>query len=194
MRWPPAIGPGGRSRPVRRSLAVRVDSPRNNDEWSRSLDPWFIRASGSDSTRAHRSLRSACRRSAGRRARSPDRLRACATIQFGVDQCIRNEDWNNLFDFSDRSTSCEGRCAIEPCSDRRAVQRQHRSVAGLNTESTGQQCPGAAPSACVNRSDEVVFDRFNLDFRKFLVKGMALRIGRQHPGRRRVPVPRRKPR
>ena len=102
-------------------------------------------------------------------------------IQFGVDQRIRNEDWNNLFDFSDK------------INDRRRQMRYRTMfwatvpfsgstdlVAGLNTESTVKQCPGAAPSACVNRFDEVVFDRFYLDFRKLLVKGMALRIGRQN--------------
>jgi hypothetical protein len=102
-------------------------------------------------------------------------------IQFGFDQRVRNEDWNNLFDFSDK------------INDKR-VQMRYRSmfwatvpfssnvdlVAGLNSESTVKRCPGALPAACVNHFDEIVFDRLYFDVRKVFIKGLALRLGRQN--------------
>jgi len=113
----------------------------------------------------------------------PDRITQAPArrIQFGVDQRTRNEDWNNLFDYSDS------------LNDQRRQMRYRTMVwatvplgavvdfaAGLNSESTVKQCPGALPSACVNRMDEFVFDRFYLDVRKLFRQGLALRLGRQN--------------
>ena len=102
-------------------------------------------------------------------------------IQFGFDQRIRNEDWNNLFDYSDKINDKREQMryrtmfwATGPLSD--SVD----FTAGLNSETTHKHCPGASPSACVSRFDEFVFDRLYFDFKKVWVKGLALRIGRQN--------------
>jgi hypothetical protein len=102
-------------------------------------------------------------------------------IQFGIDQRTRNENWNNVFDFNGG------------INDQRRQMRYRTMfwatvplggsadfVAGLNSETTHKQCPGALPASCASRFDEFVFDRFYFDFRKLPVNGLALRIGRQN--------------
>ena len=103
-------------------------------------------------------------------------------IQFGFDQRFRNEDWNNIFDFSDK------------INDERE-QMRYRTMfwatvpfgasvdftAGINQETTQKRCPPLSPIAsCASRFDEIVFDRLYFDFKKVFVKGLALRIGRQN--------------
>ena len=97
-------------------------------------------------------------------------------IEFGFEYRIRNENWNNLFDFNDSL-------------DDQRVQVRHRGrvwmkapatsnvdvVMGLNQE-TNQILTPDRPF----QQDETVFETAYVDFKKLFVKGLSLRVGRQN--------------
>jgi hypothetical protein len=95
-------------------------------------------------------------------------------IEAGFEQRIRNENWNNLFDYSDRLDD-----------EREQVRYRTRAwlkvplfssvdfFAGLNQETN--QIHGKD-----NAFDEIVFENLYLDFKKVFVKGLSLRVGRQN--------------
>ncbi|MFB3827986.1 MAG: alginate export family protein [Bryobacteraceae bacterium] len=97
-------------------------------------------------------------------------------VEWGFEQRVRNENWNNLLDFNDGA-------------DDQRVQVRYRTrlwmnlpVAetvdiniGLNQE-TNQIILKRAPY----RMDEVVFESAYVDFKKVFVKGLSLRVGRQN--------------
>jgi hypothetical protein len=94
-------------------------------------------------------------------------------IELGFEQRVRNENWNNLFDFShgadDEREQVRYRTRVWA---RAPLSRTIDLFVGLNQE-TNQKF------GKVNKFDEVVFDNAYLDFKKLFVKGLSLRIGRQ---------------
>jgi hypothetical protein len=96
------------------------------------------------------------------------------TVEFGFEQRVRNENWNNLFDFSGDTddereqiryrTRLWSKMPLSPNVD---------FFVGLNQE-TNQKF------GKVNRFDEVVFDNAYLDFKQLFLKGLSLRVGRQN--------------
>ena len=96
-----------------------------------------------------------------------------ASAQFGIEQRVRNENWNNLFDYNGGA------------DDEREQIRYRTRIwtslplpfgielnAGLNSE-TNQKLGHD------NVFDEVGFETLNLNIRKLFVKGLALKVGRQ---------------
>jgi hypothetical protein len=104
---------------------------------------------------------------------------AVPTLDFGFEQRVRNEDWNNLFDYNSGL-------------DDQRVQVRYRTRLwmkaplgsnvdfniGLNQE-TNQIITPDRPF----QFDEVVFDTFNLDIKKLFVNGLSLKVGRQNLNR-----------
>lgn len=96
------------------------------------------------------------------------------TFEFGFEQRVRNENWNNILDYSDQADD-----------EREQIRYRTRVwfkaplpadidvVVGLNQE-TNQKM------GKVNQLDEVIFDTAYLDFKKLFVKGLSLRVGRQN--------------
>ena len=97
-------------------------------------------------------------------------------IQFGFEQRVRNEDWNNIFDFSGKSNDEREQIRYRTMFWATVPLGPNLDfVAGINQESNqklGQP----------NVFDEIVFDRLYLDFKKLFVKGLSLRVGRQNLG------------
>ncbi len=98
------------------------------------------------------------------------------TFDFGFEQRVRNENWNNLFDYNSGL-------------DDQRVQVRYRTRlwmkapigsnidfnVGLNQE-TNQITTPDRPF----QFDEIVFETFNLDIKKLFVKGLSLKVGRQN--------------
>ena len=99
-----------------------------------------------------------------------------STWNFGFEQRIRNEDWNNILDYSDKT-------------DDQRIQVRYRTRlwfkaplgdnidfnVGINSETNNWSYP-----AKNDHLDEVVFDTFNLNIKKLFVKGLSLSVGRQN--------------
>ncbi len=98
------------------------------------------------------------------------------TFDFGFEQRIRNEDWNNIFDWNGAT------------DDQRAQIRYRTRVwgklplahnadfyAGLNQESN--QIVDPRPPF---HMDEIIFENAYVDFKKILIPGLSLRVGRQN--------------
>lgn len=97
-------------------------------------------------------------------------------IDYGFEQRVRNENWNNLFDYN------------ETLDDQRVQVRYRTRVwlkapltsdidvnIGLNQE-TNQIFVTRSPW----RFDELIFETANIDFKKLFVKGLSLKVGRQN--------------
>jgi hypothetical protein len=93
--------------------------------------------------------------------------------EFGIEQRVRNEDWNNLFDYNGAA------------NDEREQIRYRTRVwtrlplpgsidlnVGLNSE-TNQKF------GQINGLDEIIFETANIDIHKLFVKGLSLKVGRQ---------------
>ena len=98
------------------------------------------------------------------------------TIDFGFEQRVRNEDWNNILDYSDATddqrTQVRYRTRVwlkAPLGDNIDVN------VGLNQETNTWQYPKKN-----NHLDEVVFETANINIKKLFVKGLSLTIGRQN--------------
>lgn len=96
------------------------------------------------------------------------------SFEFGFEQRVRNENWNNILDYSSAQ------------DDERQQIRYRTRVwmkaplastvdffVGLNQE-TNQKI------GMVNRFDEVMFESAYLDFKRLFVDGLSLRVGRQN--------------
>jgi hypothetical protein len=97
-------------------------------------------------------------------------------IQFGFEQRVRNEDWNNIFDFSNKSNDEREQIRYRTMFWASVPLGQNVDfVAGINQESNQKV---GQPSVF----DEIIVDRLYLDFKKLFVTGLSLRVGRQNLG------------
>jgi hypothetical protein len=98
----------------------------------------------------------------------PDRL------EFGFEQRVRNEDWNNILDYSNNANDEREQIRYRTRVWAQVpVSQDLTAVVGLNQESNqklGQ----------VTKFDEVIFDQAYLDYHPSALKGWALRVGRQN--------------
>lgn len=98
------------------------------------------------------------------------------TIHYGFEQRVRNENWNNLFDFSqagdDERSQIRWRTRLWMDT---SVTHNFGIGVGLNQE-TNQIITPDRPF----QFDEVVFETAYLDIKKLFVEGLALRVGRQN--------------
>jgi Alginate export len=94
-------------------------------------------------------------------------------LEIGFEQRVRNENWNNLFDFSNGADD-----------EREQIRYRTRVWAKAPLTSTIDLFVGLNQETnqkfgMVNRFDEVVFDNAYLDFKRLFVNGLSLRVGRQ---------------
>jgi hypothetical protein len=96
-----------------------------------------------------------------------------APAVFGFEQRVRNENWNNLFDYSGATDD-----------EREQIRYRTRVWAQLPLTSVLEFNVGLASETYQKFGqksvmDEVIFDQLNLNIKKLFVKGLSLKIGRQ---------------
>ncbi len=97
-------------------------------------------------------------------------------LEYGFEQRVRNEDWNNIFDYNDSTYDERG-------------QVRYRTRLWMNVplgteidfhvglaQETNQIFHPETPT----HFDEVIFETAYFDFKKLFHKGLSLRIGRQN--------------
>jgi hypothetical protein len=103
-------------------------------------------------------------------------VRGQHTLEYGFEQRVRNENWNNIFDFN------------ESADDQR-VQVRYRTRLWLNAGLTRTFAVNVGLNQETNQIvtpdrpfqfDEVIFESAYLDFKKLFVNGLSLRAGRQN--------------
>ncbi|MCX6624050.1 MAG: alginate export family protein [Acidobacteria bacterium] len=95
-------------------------------------------------------------------------------MEFGFEQRIRNENWNNILDFSDGANDQRNQVRYRTRVWANVPVGSNFSFSvGLNQE-TNQKI------GQVTHFDEVVFETAYLDIKKVFVKGLSLRVGRQN--------------
>ena len=101
---------------------------------------------------------------------------AAPTIDFGFEQRVRNENWNNILDYSDGTDDQRVQIRYRTRAWIKAPLGDNIDVAvGLNQETNQWHYPSRD-----NSFDEVIVDTAYIDFKKLFVKGLSLRIGRQN--------------
>jgi hypothetical protein len=96
------------------------------------------------------------------------------TVDFGFEQRVRNENWNNILDYSDQADDQRNQIRYRTRVWMKApLGSKVDFFVGLNQE-TNQKLGKD------NAFDEVIFDAAYLDFKQLFVKGLSLRVGRQN--------------
>jgi hypothetical protein len=95
-------------------------------------------------------------------------------VEVGVEQRVRNENWNNISDWSDSTNDQRNQVRYRtrlwtkiPVSD------NFEFVVGLNQESN-------VINGRANRFDEIVFETAYVDVKRLFHKSLSLRVGRQN--------------
>ncbi len=96
------------------------------------------------------------------------------SFEFGFEQRVRNENWNNILDYSDSQDDEREQIRYRTRIWMKApVTSSVDFFVGLNQE-TNQKM------GKVNKLDEVMFESAYLDFKHLFVDGLSLRVGRQN--------------
>ncbi len=99
-----------------------------------------------------------------------------SAFEFGFEQRVRTEDWNNLFDFSDAADDQRNQIRYRTRAWVKApLTNDIDAFVGLVQE-TNQIVVPRSPY----RFDEIAFEHAYLDIKKLFVKGLSLRVGRQN--------------
>lgn len=93
-------------------------------------------------------------------------------LSFGVEQRVRNENWNNLFDYSGQRDDQRNQIRYRTRGWAQLTLGTVEFNVGLNSE-TNQKI------GFNNAVDEAVFDALNINIHKLFVKGLSLKVGRQ---------------
>ena len=98
------------------------------------------------------------------------------SVELGFEQRVRNENWNNLIDYSDKTDDQRNQIRYRT----RLWTNFHLSPKidvnfGLDQETNEIVVP-----RCPFKFDEIVIESFNIDFHDVLTPGLALKIGRQN--------------
>lgn len=105
----------------------------------------------------------------------PSKNEAPPTFEFGFEQRVRNENWNNITDYSDTSNDEREQIRYRTRAWFSAPLSSNVSFfVGANQE-TNQKL--GQPN---NHFDEVIFESAYIDIKKLFVKGLSLRVGRQN--------------
>ena len=97
------------------------------------------------------------------------------TIEYGLEQRVRNENWDNILDFNDSMADTRNQVRYRTRAWLKVpASSQVDFFIGLNQE-TNQIIVPNTPL----RFDEVIVDNAYLDIKRLFVKGLSLRIGRQ---------------
>jgi hypothetical protein len=98
------------------------------------------------------------------------------TFDFGFEQRVRTENWNNLFDYGDSTDDQRNQIRYRTkLWGNAALSKDIDVFVGLVQE-TNQIVLPRSPY----RFDEVIVDNAYIDFKKLFVKGLSLRVGRQN--------------
>jgi hypothetical protein len=114
--------------------------------------------------------------SAAPAAAAPAAAAGQTLFEYGFEQRVRNEDWNNLMDYNqnlnDKRAQVRYRSRLWM---KAALNKDIDFSVGLNQE-TNEIIKPDKPF----RFDEVIFETAYIDFKKLFVKGLSLRVGRQN--------------
>ena len=93
--------------------------------------------------------------------------------RFGIEQRVRNENWNNLFDFNKAADD-----------QRNQIRYRSRGWAELPIGSDmvftiGMESETNQKWGVKNSVDEAIFESLNLYIRKLFINGLSLKVGRQ---------------
>jgi hypothetical protein len=107
------------------------------------------------------------------RGQSTENGKGARVFEFGFEQRVRNENWNNILDYNDSADDEREQIRYRTrVWAKLPVSSSIDAFVSLNQESNQK-------FSKVNQFDEVIFDAAYLDFKKLFVKGLALRVGRQ---------------
>lgn len=97
-------------------------------------------------------------------------------LEYGFEQRVRNENWNNIFDFNDASDDERGQVRYRTRLWLKAPVTSNIDISvGLAQETNEIFQMHAA-----THIDEGIFETAYVDFKKLFVKGLSLRFGRQN--------------
>ena len=97
-------------------------------------------------------------------------------IEFGFEQRVRTENWNNIFDWNDGADDERGQIRYRTRVWMKAPINSNISVSiGLDQETNQIFQPKS-----VTHLDEIIFETAYIDVKKLFVPGLSLRFGRQN--------------
>jgi hypothetical protein len=100
-------------------------------------------------------------------------------IEFGFEQRVRTENWNNIFDWNDGADDERGQVRYRT---RAWINAPLTSNIGLSV-GLDQETNQIFQPKTVTHLDEVVFETAYIDVKKLFVQGLSLRFGRQNISR-----------
>ena len=103
----------------------------------------------------------------------PVRAQEPGSVQFGLEERVRSESWNNVLDFN-RATNDHGRQIRYLTRAWMAVTPARRFTLNVGLADETYQSPGHR-----TRLGELVFETANVEIRDVLVKNLSLKVGRQ---------------
>lgn len=97
-------------------------------------------------------------------------------FEYGFEQRVRNEDWNNIFDFTDGGDDERGQVRY-----RTRVWMKMPLAASIDFSlGLSQETNEIFQPHIGTHIDEGAFETAYIDFKKLFVKGLSLRVGRQN--------------
>jgi hypothetical protein len=98
---------------------------------------------------------------------------ATRSIQFGFEQRVRNEDWNNICDYSDRTDDQRNQIRFRTRFSASVPVNSNISLAaGLDTETNKKMGQDLV-------ADEIMFESLYVDVKRLFTPRLSLRVGRQ---------------
>ncbi len=97
-------------------------------------------------------------------------------FEFGFEQRVRTENWNNLFDYGDSTDDQRNQIRYRTRVWGKAGLTDNIDVYVGLVQETNQIVVPRSPY----RFDEVAFENAYIDIKKLFVKGLSLRVGRQN--------------
>ncbi len=96
-------------------------------------------------------------------------------LEIGFEQRVRNENWNNIFDWNDKTDDQRNQIRWRTRLWTTIPVSRHIDVSVGLVQETNQIIVARAPW----KLDEIAFERAYVDFKDVFVKGLSLRVGRQ---------------
>ena len=97
-------------------------------------------------------------------------------IDYGFEQRVRNENWNNLFDYNDNLDDQRAQIRWRTRIWMKAPLGSDIDINVGLTQETNQIFIKRAPW----RFDEAIFETANIEIKKLFTKGLSLKVGRQN--------------
>lgn len=97
-------------------------------------------------------------------------------FEYGFEQRVRNEDWNNIFDYRDAADDRHGQIRYRTRLWMKAPVNNNVTFHVGLVQETNQVFQPRTPT----HMDEAVFETAYVDVKRLFVKGLSLRLGRQN--------------